>query len=341
MLRSSTFSLQHIYAVHRLSNNLDEPPRSMVQSLLQKILVFKGGVKPPKSRPLQIPLLSHQGFRTIQAWLRETVISRNDFFPFHFPPCNVVAAARLSLGKLLGNHRKMMEEFDWDTPPMCICRSFQERHFEASMVKHPNDESQHVATRLCSLNVSARMKYITGVSAKTQVYPKFQDYLESTWAQLTTWAIRHHVGGLQPQDWEQLITEEWQLHYPESQYLLSMQDVKFIISVVRGFVAQGREHAPGDLHVFYPNFYWQVLKNTFGDTRVYSSSLLSPAEAQAFFQEKAFKKWLKPYRWGINKHATVPISYVLLKKKQFAVARPIISYSNFVFGRLFCAASTC
>ena len=36
MLRSSAFSLHHIYAVHRLSNNLDEPPRSMVQTLPQK-----------------------------------------------------------------------------------------------------------------------------------------------------------------------------------------------------------------------------------------------------------------------------------------------------------------
>ena len=199
MLRSSAFSLHHIYAVDRLSNNLDEPPRSMVQqSLLHKIL---------KSRPLQIPLLSHQGFKgTIKTWLRQAVISRKDFLvPFHLPPCNVVAAARLSLGKLLGNHHKIMEEFDWNTPPTCLCRTFQERHPEVQMVKHPNDESQHVATRLCSLNFSARFEYITGASAKTRIYPKLQDYLESTWAQLTKWAKRHHVGGLQPQVWEQLI----------------------------------------------------------------------------------------------------------------------------------------
>ena len=120
-----------------------------------------------------------------------------------------------------------------------------------------------------------------------------------------------------------------------------MQDVKFIISVVRGFVVQGRDYAPDDLHVFCPHFYWQVLKNTFGDTKVYSSSLLSPAQAQAFLQDKASQKWLKPYRWGFNTNATIPISYVLLKKKkQFAVARPIICYSNFVFGRLFRAASS-
>ena len=40
MFRSSAFSLQQFYAGHRLSNKLDEAPRSMVQSLLQKILVF-------------------------------------------------------------------------------------------------------------------------------------------------------------------------------------------------------------------------------------------------------------------------------------------------------------
>ena len=179
------------------------------------------------------------------------------------------------------------------------------------------------------------------VSAKTQVYPKFQDHLESTWAQLTKWARRHHVGGLQPQNWEQLIADQWQIHYPASQYLLSMQDVKFIVSMVRGFVVQGRDHAPDDLHVFCPNFYWQVLKNTFGDTKVYSSSLLSPAQAQAFLQSKASQKWLKPYRWGIDKNATRPISYVLLKKKKhFAVVRLFISYSSFIFDRLFRAAST-
>ena len=105
MLRASAFSLQHIYDVHRLSNNLREPPRSMVQTLLKGILAFKVGVKPPKSRPLQIPLLSHQGFRgTIKTWLRQAVISRKDcLVPFHLPPCNVVATAHLSLGKVLGN----------------------------------------------------------------------------------------------------------------------------------------------------------------------------------------------------------------------------------------------
>ena len=123
------------------------------------------------------------------------------------------------------------------------------------------------------------------------------------------------MGGLQPQHWQQRITEQWKLHHPEAQYLLSMQDVKYIISTVRGFVVQGRDHAPDDLHVFCPNFYWQVLKNTFSDTKVDSSCTVSPSQATAFLQGKASQSWFKPYKWGINMSATIPVSCVLLKKE--------------------------
>ena len=136
MLRSSAFSLQHIYAVHRLSNNLDEPPRSMVQSLLQKILAFKGDSFTVSQR-IQRNYLS--------------LVKTSCYFKKGIFDCNVVAAAHLSLSKLMSNRRRMMEEFDWDMPPLCTCQAFEEQRPEAQVVKHPTDESQHVATRLCSL----------------------------------------------------------------------------------------------------------------------------------------------------------------------------------------------
>ena len=59
-LRSNVYSLQHVYASHRSVNNLGEPPRSSVQSLLTKIIIIEGGVKPPRARPLQLPTVSHK-----------------------------------------------------------------------------------------------------------------------------------------------------------------------------------------------------------------------------------------------------------------------------------------
>ena len=99
---------------------------------------------------------------------------------------------------------------------------------------------------------------------------------------------------------------------------------------------QGKDHAPDDLHVLCPNFDWQVLKNTFGDQKVYSACVLSPSQATALLQHQtSSQSWLKPYKWGINMAATLPISYVLVKKKKnFAVARPIMSYSSFIIAKL-------
>ena len=91
-LRSSAYSLQHVYALYRLAHNLDEPPRSAVHSLITKILVFKGGVKPPRAKPMQLPML----WSAVKKWLKSKVVSRRDFLiPFHLPPCDVVPAAHL------------------------------------------------------------------------------------------------------------------------------------------------------------------------------------------------------------------------------------------------------
>ena len=112
-LRSCSYSLPHIYALLRLSNNLEESPKSSVQSILPRILVFKGGLAPPRARPIKIPLLFQSDFRNAnKKWLTNKVIPVKDYLiPFHLPPCHVVSAAHSSLGTMLTNHHAMMAQF--------------------------------------------------------------------------------------------------------------------------------------------------------------------------------------------------------------------------------------
>ena len=160
-LRSSAYSLQHVYALYRLAHNLDEPPRSAVHSLITKVLVFKGGVKPPRAKPMQLPMLSRSSFRSaVKKWLKSQVVSRRDFLiPFHLPPCDVVPAAHLSLGKMLINHHGKMAEFDWNEPPNCNCQEFIQEHPDLDVVTHPDDGQPHVASPLNKLRVSRRLKF--------------------------------------------------------------------------------------------------------------------------------------------------------------------------------------
>ena len=84
-LRSCSYSLPHIYALLRLSNNLEEPPKSSVQSILSCILAFKGGLAPPRARPIKIPFLSHSDFRNAtKKWLTNTKLFRSKTILFRF-----------------------------------------------------------------------------------------------------------------------------------------------------------------------------------------------------------------------------------------------------------------
>ena len=43
---------------------------------------------------------------------------------------------------LLGNRHQMMVDFDWNKQLACSCNFFNQKHPDANMLKHPNDDSQ-------------------------------------------------------------------------------------------------------------------------------------------------------------------------------------------------------
>ena len=122
-LRSCSYSVPHIYALLRLSNNLEEPPKSLVQSILSRILTFKEVLPHRKQDPSRylscLTTISGTPPRSgLQA--KSSLIPVKDFLiPFHLPPCHVVSAAHSSLGTILTNHHAMMALFSWDPPPPC------------------------------------------------------------------------------------------------------------------------------------------------------------------------------------------------------------------------------
>ena len=285
-LRSSVYSLQHVYALHRSVNNLDEPPRSSVQSLLTKIIIIKGGVKPPRARPLQLPTVSHPSFRNaIKTWLKTRFLSLRDYLiPFHLPQRSVVPAAHLSLSKLLVNHHCKNAEFEWDLEPPCNCQTFLGQHPQLETVRHPDDGQLHVASPLDKLRISICLKFWMGGSAKTQVYPSFQQYLENSWNQLEKWASRHFVSGINKAEWSCFLREKWKEHIPGAKLPLSIADVKFVREPTKEiFIIQGRDHAPDHLHLFCAPVFTGAFYVPHSATRTYSPVRFSAFSSQSFF----------------------------------------------------------
>ena len=122
---------------------------------------------------------------------------------------------------------------------------------------------------------------------------------------------------------------------------LKFKDVLSLRNVLSGFFIHGRDHALSHTQVFCPYFAWTIYKKIFGDIAVYEPMTMSPSQASVYLQLSTKKAFLRQYKWGINTStSTLPLAYLLFKrKKQYRAARPIISYSNFVFAKLFKATA--
>eukprot|EP00438_Fugacium_kawagutii_P027131 Skav225194 [mRNA] locus=scaffold3065:150056:151534:+ [translate_table: standard] len=176
--------------------------------------------------------------------------------------------------------------------------------------------------------------------ARTQVYPTFQHYLDTTWPTLQKWTRHFSMFEVTFDMWRDYLRSQWPEHLATASQWLAHDDVKYLQRVLRDLVVHCRDHAASSTHVYCPNLYWHVLKYTFGDHQVYNHLPMTPPQATQYLHKLANASWLKRYKWGINQHAACPISYILMKKKKlFLAARPIISYKGFVFAKLFRATA--
>ena len=335
-LRTCKFSIDQLYALLRLANSLEDPPRSKVRKLIKNAISFRNGPIPTAAKPLVIPLLAHKHFK-VQAkrWLRKIVMSRKDqLIPFHLPCCSIVAGKFPSVSTTLYSHFQWMRKFVWESPPICSCSDLRRKHPELAVVTI--DGREHIASEASKMQFSRRIKFWLSVNAKTQVYPDFEDYVRMTWNAISKWLKHNKLGGVSSQDWKAFLEQQWVLHYPEARVPLSMQDIHFLRSELQQLVVHGRDHAAQHVHVFCPWLYHHVLTQTFADKQVYNHLNMTPTAAAEHLRTFCHSKLAKKYRWGVDSAASVPNSYILLKaKKNFLKARPIISYRAFHFAKLF------
>ena len=105
-IRSAQYSLGQIFALYRLANVLEDPPRSKVRGLLKSAIKLKGAMLPPKAKALIIPVLADKAFSSqVRSWLKSIVIDRKDYLtPFHLPVCSVVSGKCPTMEEKLYSH---------------------------------------------------------------------------------------------------------------------------------------------------------------------------------------------------------------------------------------------
>jgi len=334
-IRSSSTHSNHLFALYKLANQMDDPPRTRVRSLIKSAIQFRQLPLPPTPRPLILPLLCHTTFATqTRIWLRQLARQQKPWLPpFHVPKCNITAGKHTTLKQALFSHFSWMRQFQWHIPPACLCHQITTQH--PQLLTTTLDNSPHIASPAGHLTIPFRLQQFLSTHAGTQVYPTRQHYIQCTWPTLQRWLQHHNLFNITYEHWHQHVHEQWTQHLTHAQESVTHRDIKYLKSITKSLVVHCRDHAPSAIFVFCPYLYWTVLRRTFGDTTVYTQTTLTPTQATQFLQQLANQPWLRKYKWGCSSTNQCPTAYVLLKqKKQFLAARPIINYRRFLFAKL-------
>ena len=89
LVRSNAITSDELYALFRLSSNLEEPFRSRTRTLLKSALQFRRLSVPKRNVPLRIPFLSHPLVqKQLNNFLKSFVTTHASYgIPFHLPTC--------------------------------------------------------------------------------------------------------------------------------------------------------------------------------------------------------------------------------------------------------------
>ena len=116
LLRSNKTADEEVYALIKLSRNIENPHRGRVQGLLKGVVKFRKTMHWPRtSRPLGVlPLSSNRFMLECEQWLNKLILQYKYLFPsFHVPRNSLREAPHQSIKKFLHNFQ-VWEETMWD-----------------------------------------------------------------------------------------------------------------------------------------------------------------------------------------------------------------------------------
>ena len=341
-LRSTRFTDDEVYAMFRLSMNLEEPLRSRARQFLKQVAHFRNMTWPVQNAPLAIQFLAPDDFpKQISRWLRAQVLRYKWMLvPFHLPPHTVREAPHQSLREFLHN-----TQF-WDQRVSscevqqlkCPCASHRSRLPPNSLV------DSHVACGIEDL-VSCHqwLRPVATASASSTFFPAKHYYMQHNRLKFSRWRRKHGFPPSLEDEFVELLWQLWEDHRIalDHHHRFTWADIHKTRHILhKQFVIHNEDHHNSHLMVYCPRFYYQAVLRTWDDPEVFQPLTGTAEEWQSWVVKQIPKSIQKRYAWGVECAARIPRGFVFLKrKKQFRTGRTIISYASSVLARLLAAAS--
>ena len=328
LLRSERFVDDDVYAILRLSLSLEEPLKTRVRQLLKGVVRHRLMTWPSGHSSLRIPFLAHAGFaHSLERWLSATVQRfKHVLVPFHLPSRKIRETKHQACKDLLHNVPKwdqFLQQNGTQQLP-CPCAQFRDRLSPVCFVQG------HVATGVEMLGaIHSELQFLGQGSANSTFFPSLQQYLRVACKGFGTWRKVHGLPLCLEDDFVEFLKQQWHLHSASVQqhHRLDWRLVQRCKQALNPFVVHCEDHHPNHLMVFCPQFYFASVLRTWSDPLVFEPLSSSSDELRSWLFAQIPAALKRQYPWGVDLKGSLPVGFVLLKrKKQFLKGRTIVSY---------------
>ena len=158
------------------------------------------------------------------------------------------------------------------------------------------------------------------------------------------WRKKHGLPVFADSMFLQFLEEQWpeHSHVVHTGRRLDWHLVQECKRALEEFVVHCQDHHPNHLMVFCPQFYYASVDRTWADPLVFQELNSQPEELLAQTFEKIASSIRQRYSWGIDAAGSLPVGFVLLKRKKlFVKGRTIVSYLHSPLRVLLSLLSAC
>ena len=188
-LRSGRHSDLDIYAIYRLSGNVEQPHRHRVRNILRRVLDFRQLQQPKINLLLRLPWLSHPHYqRSTREVLRRLVLDhRNWALPFHLPSTKLAETPHPRVHTVMWNFSSFQDCYLLTSagPSSCQCAAWLKRQPWLSHVQG------HVAAGLDEFRFPGTPQHVHYTSALASYYVDLSVYEVQVHERLRKWCLHH------------------------------------------------------------------------------------------------------------------------------------------------------
>lgn len=330
VVRSLAVSPEELYGLYRLGGYLEEPMRSRARTLLSQAMKFRKLNVPRKNKALILPFLASPSFkRDILLFLKQFVQRHKRFaIPLHLPTCKPVEGSHQKIADCLFNYKQWATQVQdlKDLRSVCTCAKVP---FLTNAVTWYGG---HIASSASTFRLPPDIVSLLKSHVQSSFYSSKHVYLRKVHTAFEAWLKHHGLPMCAVPELVAYVSELWPQHLTcakhESRF--TSKQVFFAKSQLETFfVIHCADKESGHAMCYCPALYFSTMRNTWNDPAVFERVKDTPTNVSHSFRSLLSTTLAKRYAWGLRWSAPLPYGYGFLKrKKNFQVARTIISYYN-------------